>query len=89
MGYVKPSTAKYLVEKGMAEIVEENVDAPVKEVKPFIQMGGYQSKEESKPILYEPEVEEKSEKKDEPEKAAGKKEYTEAERAELKKKQYK
>lgn len=91
MGYCKPSTAKYLVEKGMAEIVEENVEAPVKEVKPFIQIKDYQPKEESKPILYQPEIEEKSA---EPEQAAGKKEITEEEKEkkevkETPKKQYK
>lgn len=88
-GFCKPSTAKYLEEKGMADIVEENVEAPVKEVKPFLTMKGYEPKQESKPVLYQPEVEEKSKTKDEPEKAAGKKEYDEEERAEQKKKQYK
>lgn len=118
-GYCKPSTAKYLVEKGMAEIIQENVEPPAKEVKPFITMGNYQPKEEGKPVLYgEPSPEIKVEKKDfnpdppdvdkiaaseskgikdekdlldeiEPEQAAGKKEFTEAERAEQKKKQYK
>lgn len=93
IGYCKPSTAKQLVEWGMAAIVEENVNPPVKKIKEHIFMKGYEPKQESKPVLYEPEVEEKQEekdnKKDEPEKAAGKKEYTEAERAEQKKKQYK
>lgn len=87
IGYVKPHTAKQLVEWDMAEIVAENVEAPVKEVKPFLTMAGYEPKEESKPVLVkDPEPENKE---DEPEKAAGKKEYTEAERAEQKKKQYK
>jgi len=70
-GYCKASTAKQLVEWGMAEIVEENVEAPVKMVKPFITVGDYQPKSESKPVLYE----EKEEKPEEPEKAAEKKQY--------------
>lgn len=80
IGYCKPSTAKYLIEKGMAEIVEENVEAPAKEVKPFIQIGNYQPKEQSQPVLYQPEINEKSEAKEDPEKAAGKKEITEDEK---------
>lgn len=102
IGYVKPHTAKQLVEWGMADIVAENVEAPVKEVKPFLTMAGYEPKEESKPVLYgEPGLELSDEflakNKDEgskepipePEKAASKKEFTEEERAEQKKKQYK
>lgn len=103
-GYCKSSTAKYLAEKGMAEIIQENVEPPVKEVKPFITMGNYQPKEESKPVLYQPDeaipkktsvvptdvkIEGDTSPEIEPEQAAGKKEFTEAERAEQKKKQYK
>jgi hypothetical protein len=94
-GYCKPSTAKQLVEWGMAEIVSENEEPPKKEIKPFITMGGYEPKQESKPVLYQEPEEEKSEVKDEPEKAAQKneidpeKEKEKREQSETPKKQYK
>jgi hypothetical protein len=84
-GYCKPSTAKQLVSWGMAEIVSENEEAPKKEVKPFINVGGHESKPESKPVLYQPD--------EDAEKAAGKKEVDEEkekkEQAEQPKKKYK
>jgi hypothetical protein len=88
-GYCKPSTAKQLAQWGMAEIVSENEEAPVKEVKPFITMQGYEPKQESKPVLYDPEEkEEKQLTEEDAEKAEGKKNYDE-ERAETPKKKYK
>lgn len=79
----------------MAEIVAEDVEAPpAKEVKPFITMQGYEPKQESKPVLYQPEEEEKKdvpvgpvELDEDAEKADGKKKYEE-ERAETPKKKY-
>lgn len=95
-GFCKPSTAKQLAEWGMAEIVGENEEAPPKkEVKPFITMQGYEPKQESKPVIYNPEeIEEKQvpTETEEAEKAEGKKKYNEEpdnERAETPKKKYK
>jgi hypothetical protein len=86
-GFCKPSTAKQLVSWGMAEIISENEEGPKKEIKPFFTVGNYESKPESKPVLYKPDEEEDAEK------AAGKKEVDEdrekKEQAELAKKKYK
>lgn len=58
-GYCKPSTAKQLVEWGMAEIVEENVEAPVKKIREHIFAKGYESsKQRTGPVLTNPIVKE-------------------------------